>query len=130
MKLSTILILLAIAVGLIIVVTSIEDSSSYETFQVALENPEKEYHIVGELVLHEKMEYDPVENPNLFKFFLKDQDGEIVQVLYDDTKPRDFERSEQVVIIGKMENEYFHASQILTKCPSKYVDDEIEVANS
>ena len=129
MKLSTIIVLIAIATGLIIAVSSIDDSSSYETFQVATENPNKEYHIVGELVLHEKMEYDPVENPNLFKFFLKDQDGEVVQIVYEDAKPRDLERSEQVVIIGKMVDEEFHASQILTKCPSKYVDDEIEVSN-
>jgi cytochrome c-type biogenesis protein CcmE len=35
-------------------------------------------------------------------------------------KPQDFERSESVVLIGKVENDTFHAKEILMKCPSKY----------
>ena len=37
-------------------------------------------------------------------------------------KPQDFERSEQIVLIGKVQGDEFHASDILMKCPSKYND--------
>ena len=43
---------------------------------------------------------------------------------YNGTKPNDFERSEQIVIIGKMKGEEFAASGILMKCPSKYANPE------
>ena len=36
------------------------------------------------------------------------------------SKPQDFEKSEQIVVIGKMEAGNFVASDILMKCPSKY----------
>lgn len=40
-------------------------------------------------------------------------------------KPQDFERSEQVVLTGKMDGDEFVATEILMKCPSKYKDEEI-----
>jgi cytochrome c-type biogenesis protein CcmE len=39
-------------------------------------------------------------------------------------KPQDFERSEQIVLTGKMRGEDFVASDMLMKCPSKYKDEE------
>ena len=51
---------------------------------------------------------------------MTDSKGIRKQVLYNGTKPQDFERAEQIVVIGRMEGETFHASQILMKCPSKY----------
>jgi cytochrome c-type biogenesis protein CcmE len=42
-------------------------------------------------------------------------------------KPQDFERSEKLVLIGKMENDTFYASKILMKCPSKYNNNMVEV---
>ena len=50
------------------------------------------------------------------------------KVVLHKTKPQDFERSEQIVIIGKMEGEEFHANEILMKCPSKYNDGKQEIA--
>ena len=53
--------------------------------------------------------------------------GEEKKVIFNGTKPRDFERSEQIVLTGKIEGEEFKASKILMKCPSKYINDELEV---
>jgi cytochrome c-type biogenesis protein CcmE len=48
-------------------------------------------------------------------------------VVFNGSKPQDFERSEQIVLTGKMIGNEFHASKILMKCPSKYTKDEVEV---
>ncbi len=55
-----------------------------------------------------------------------DQEGISQKVVYSDAKPQDFEKSEQLVVTGKSEGEVFYAEQILMKCPSKYVEDEID----
>jgi cytochrome c-type biogenesis protein CcmE len=46
-------------------------------------------------------------------------------VIYRGSKPQDFERSEQLVVKGKVSGDCFAASEISMKCPSKYVNDEI-----
>jgi len=48
-------------------------------------------------------------------------------VIYSGTQPQDFERSEKLVLIGKMSNDTFYASKILMKCPSKYNNDLVEI---
>ena len=47
-------------------------------------------------------------------------------VIYTSPKPQDFERSEQIVIIGNIQNDIFRADKILMKCPSKYEDKELK----
>lgn len=122
------IVVIAIAIGIII--ASLGDSSSYEDFSVAQENPEREYHIVGKLVEKEKMVYNPEMDANYFEFRLQDNKGTTQKVIYKGVKPQDFERSDQVVIIGKMGNECFEAQKILTKCPSKYVENEVKTTQS
>ena len=56
----------------------------------------------------------------MFAFFLVDNEGKEKQVQLHKAKPQDFEKSEQIVVIGKMEAGNFVASDILMKCPSKY----------
>jgi cytochrome c-type biogenesis protein CcmE len=119
------LVFIAISIGVIVSMTG--DYSRYETFISATESPDKEFHIVGELVKDGEMFYDPIKDPNYFSFFLKDKDGEERKVVFKGTKPQDFERSEQIVLTGKMKGDEFVASKILMKCPSKYIEDELEV---
>jgi len=38
----------------------------------------------------------------------------------DGPKPNNFDIATSVVIKGKMTGDFFHATEILTKCPSKY----------
>lgn len=114
------LVLIAIAIGAIF--TTVQSSSTYETFNAAANNPSKEYHVVGQLEKDKTMEYKPEENINLFTFYMKDKDGTEAKVHFMGTKPQDFEKSEQIVLIGKMGEDGFIASKILMKCPSKYND--------
>lgn len=127
MKKTHILLLVFIAVAIGVIVANTSNYSTYETFRSAAEKPGKEFHVVGTLALDQDMVYDPLVDPNYFSFYMQDQDGNTNKVVFPGTKPNDFERSEQVVLIGKMKNDEFHASKILTKCPSKYIDDELEV---
>ena len=89
-------------------------------------NNGKVFKIVGNLDIDGVMNYAPEVNPNLFTFYMIDKEGISQQVIYADAKPQDFERSEQLVITGKSQDGVFYAEQILMKCPSKYVEDEIE----
>lgn len=119
------LILIVISIGVIISMTS--DFSSWETFATAQEAEGKEFHIVGELARKEDILYEPEKDPNYFAFYMTDKSGEERKVVFQGAKPQDFERSEEIVLTGKMEGEEFHASKILMKCPSKYINDELEV---
>lgn len=127
MKKTHILLILLIAVAIGAIISTVGDSSSYENFETAAANPEREYHVVGTLARVEEMEYNPEQDANLFKFYLQDNAGDVKQVVFYGTKPQDFERSEQVVIVGQMNGEQFNAQKILTKCPSKYTEDEIKI---
>ena len=57
-----------------------------------------------------------------FTFYMEDATGNEMKVIYDGTMPNNFESAKSVVVTGKYQNGYFHASNILTKCPSKYED--------
>ncbi len=119
------LILIAVAIGFIVTMAS--DYSQYETFSSAQGETKKDFHIVGTLVKDKEQYYDPVKDPNYFSFYLQDNNGDQCKVVFKGTKPQDFERSEQIVLTGKMDGAEFHASHILMKCPSKYKVDEMEV---
>lgn len=62
-----------------------------------------------------------------FSFMMIDVNGNQMKVIYEGTIPNNFESATSVVVTGKYENGYFHAKDILTKCPSKY---EEKTANS
>jgi cytochrome c-type biogenesis protein CcmE len=55
-----------------------------------------------------------------FTFYLKDDSGKIEKVILDGAKPNNFDIANSVVVKGKYESDYFHATDVLTKCPSKY----------
>lgn len=61
-----------------------------------------------------------------FTFYMKDEAGNEMKVIYDGTIPNNFETAVSVVVTGQYKEGYFHASDILTKCPSKYEEAEGE----
>ncbi|MFT6996276.1 MAG: cytochrome c-type biogenesis protein CcmE [Cryomorphaceae bacterium] len=124
MKKTHIVAIIFIAVAMAFMIGSVNDSSSYADFDEAFNNPQKEYHVVGELDRSEEIAYNPEVNPNITKFTMVDKKGERRKVILNKSKPQDFERSESVVLIGKASGEDFHATEMLMKCPSKYKDEE------
>jgi cytochrome c-type biogenesis protein CcmE len=63
-----------------------------------------------------------------FSFYLEDTQGHVMKVVYDGTIPNNFESAQSVVVTGKYQNGYFHAKEILTKCPSKYEGDNVKAS--
>ncbi len=57
---------------------------------------------------------------NTFSFYIKDYKGKEIKVVYKGTIPNNFESSVSVVVTGKYIDGIFYATNILTKCPSKY----------
>ena len=124
MKPIHIVALLVLAGGVAALTMQAKDVSTYATFTDASTASSK-VKVAGKLIKNKPMIYDPVANPNLFTFYLKDQNGKEVLVNLLKPKPQDFELSEQVVVTGEMQGEAFVANEVLMKCPSKYKDEEI-----
>lgn len=120
-----------LGVGIAIAVSLYGNTSQYITFDVAKkyaqEYPNKEFHVVGSLNKDQPMVYEPMKDPNRFEFYMTDTIGNVSKVIYFNTKPQDIEKTERIVCIGKYNNDVFEASQILSKCPSKY-NDELEAS--
>jgi cytochrome c-type biogenesis protein CcmE len=115
------LVIVAIAIG--VLVSLLGDFSRYETFDSEYALSGKEINVVGELVKEKEMSYDPLVDANHFSFYLKDDKGVDKLVVYRGSMPRDFEKSEKIVVTGKLKEDTFYAAKILMKCPSKYVEE-------
>ncbi|WP_394990198.1 cytochrome c maturation protein CcmE [Emticicia sp.] len=137
MKKSHIIALGVIAIAVAIIISTVGDASTYVGFgeaeQVAKEGSTKSMHVVGTLKKDASggfvgMVYEPSIDPNRFEFVMIDSLNFESKVVYNQPKPADLDKSEKVVVVGKMdlENKCFKAEQILLKCPSKYNNNKLE----
>ena len=124
MKKTHIIILILVAVSIGVIVARSGDYTTYANFPEAKAKA-KSVNVVGYLVKDKGLVYDPQKDPNFFSFMMTDKQGNQCKVIYKGAKPQDFERSEQLVVKGKMDGETFDCSEISMKCPSKYVNDQI-----
>jgi cytochrome c-type biogenesis protein CcmE len=122
MKRTHIIAIVIIAVSIAFIFGTLTNSSTYANFDEAFANLGKEYHVVGKLDKTIPIVYDPAVDPNLTYFTVIDNNGESKQVMLKKSKPQDFERSENVVLIGKADGNEFVAKDMLMKCPSKYTE--------
>jgi cytochrome c-type biogenesis protein CcmE len=130
MKRTHIALLILVAAAVCVIVTSFADFSTYETFSSAARQPGKAFHVIGYMQVNKPMEYNPVKDPNHFIFYAHDKSGKEEKVIYNGEKPRDIEKSEQIVMTGVEDNGTFHCSSIQMKCPSKYKKDMVATGNS
>lgn len=128
MKKSNIILILMIIAGIGLLISASSDLSTYATFLQAEESGQR-VKIAGELVLDKEVIYNPEKDANLTSFFLKDPNERINEVSLLKPKPQDFEMAEQVVVTGEMHDGIFVADEVLTKCPSKYKDEERALRN-
>ncbi|MEO6040141.1 MAG: cytochrome c maturation protein CcmE [Saprospiraceae bacterium] len=126
MKKSHIIAIIVVAAAIGILISASKDVTTYANFAQAAQNGDK-VKLVGQLVKDRPVEYNPEKDPNYLAFWLKDDAGQVRQVVLRAGKPQDFERSEQIVLTGQMAGDNFQASDMLLKCPSKYNDQEIYV---
>jgi len=124
MKKTHIFILVFVVAAIGVILSLFANTSTYTDFSAAVDNPGKEFHVIGKLVKEKPIVYDTKVDANKFTFYMTDQKGVERLVTYNGAKPQDFEKSEQVVVIGKIENDAFLASSLLLKCPSKYNDEQ------
>ncbi|MEN9448482.1 MAG: hypothetical protein RJA25_1772 [Bacteroidota bacterium] len=103
--------------------------SRYENFESAYAKKGKEFTVVGYLNKEKGITYKPEQDPNRFSMYVIDDQKVEKLVIVNKAKPRDIERSEKIVITGKMNGDTFEASEILLKCPSKYKNKELEANN-
>ena len=132
MKIGHIIGIIVIAIGIMVIISTIGDASSYVTFDEAKSMAESgnntHIHVVGKLKKDENGEITGIEQSNdklSFEFTLIDSDSTEQKVYHNEPMPIDFLRSEQVVVIGAHKENLFVADKILMKCPSKYQEMEI-----
>ena len=107
-----------ILVFLVVGFLSLKDSKiEYSNFKAASEN-HKTCQVKGSWMKDKESGFDAA--TNCYSFYMKDEGNTVTKVVLDGSKPNNFEMAESVVAKGKMTDGYFRASEVLTKCPSKY----------
>jgi len=123
MKKTHIIILIFIAIAIAVLISFMGDLTTYDTVASAREKEGKYVHLIAKLDKTQPVEYDAVKNPNYLRFTAIDTLGNKTTVVYHNSKPTDFEKSERLVLKGSMKNGEFECKEVLMKCPSKYKDD-------
>lgn len=118
-----IILLVVIAAVIAGLLTWMKDLSTYDTVASARRKEGRFVHLIARLDKSEPVVYDPVKDPNYLAFHALDSLGGRTRVVYRNAKPVDLERSERVVMKGRMRGEVFECSEIVLKCPSKYKED-------
>ncbi|UAY54039.1 cytochrome c maturation protein CcmE domain-containing protein [Arachidicoccus terrestris] len=125
MKKLNIVVLVVIAIVIALLISQLGDFSTYETIKSAQAKEGKTVTVIAKLDKN-TVNYDPVKNPNYLTFQVTDTLGDRMPVAYYFEKPTDMEKSERIVLKGKMDKEGIfqirEQSGILLKCPSKYKD--------
>lgn len=123
MKKTHIIALVLIAIAIATLISFMGNVTSYETIASAKQKPGKFVNLIAKMDKTQPLNYDPVKNPNYLTFTALDTLGNSIQVVYHNSKPTDMEKSERLVLKGKVEDGVFECKDILLKCPSKYKDD-------
>jgi cytochrome c-type biogenesis protein CcmE len=118
MKNSQIAIIVAIAILIGYSLVRLGNSSTYSSFEDAIALNGEKTTVIGFLDLEGSMDFNP--KTVQFSFTAKDKKGNISKVIYNQPKPQDFERSEEITMTGYATDSAFIATEILMKCPSKY----------
>lgn len=134
MKKSHILIIVVIAVAIGIMVSTADDASTYvnfdQAYEMAVGGKKKDIHVVGQLKKDSEGHIVGIQqgaDKVSFSFIMVDDNGKEQKVEYNEPMPADLIKSEKVVVIGSYEGDYFKASKIVLKCPSKYQEQNVNV---
>jgi cytochrome c-type biogenesis protein CcmE len=109
---------LAAAVLITVAVLGVKQSAiEYMDFTSALKSG-RTAQVAGTWVKEGESKYDPKSNE--FHFAMRDTAGVVTPVVLHGAKPNNFEIANSVVATGAFDGQTFHATNVLTKCPSKY----------
>jgi cytochrome c-type biogenesis protein CcmE len=135
MKKLHIVTLVCIAIVIAVLISMMGDLSTYETFASARQKEGKTVTVIAKLdrSTATPIEYNAARNANYTSFHVVDSLGNKARVVYYFEKPFDMEKSERIVLKGKMKGDVFEITRkdgILIKCPSKYKDDPKAAQNN
>ena len=135
MKKLHIVALITIAIVIGVLTSMMGDLSTYETLASARQKEGKTVTVVAKLdkSIANPIEYNAARNANYTSFHVVDSLGNKARVVYYFEKPFDMEKSERIVLKGKMKGDVFEITRkdgILIKCPSKYKDDPKAAQNN
>jgi cytochrome c-type biogenesis protein CcmE len=118
MNLKVVIAVIVIIVAIVFGASSfLESNIEYGTFSKAIETSKK-IQVKGEWVKGQPTDFDIKKSE--FHFYLKDEEGKMLPVIFNGAKPNNFEIAKSVVVKGRYKEGSFLATEILTKCPSKY----------
>lgn len=123
MKKTHIIILVLIAAAIAVLVSYTGNLTTYETVASAKQKEGKFVRLIAKVDKSQPVEYDAAKDPNYMSFTAVDTLGNTTRVIFRNSKPPDFEKSERLVLNGKWQNGQFECKDMLMKCPSKYKDD-------
>ncbi len=98
-------------------VSFMQNNIAYVSAKTA-EKTNRTVQVKGSWVKSMQSYYDP--NTNTFHFYMMDDNKTILPVVLAGAKPNNFEIANDIVAKGRYEDGAFQASEVLTKCPSKY----------
>ena len=107
----------------------LESNVEYTNIDGAMKT-HKKVQLKGEWAKEKESAFDA--KTSTFTFYLKDDAGRECKVVLDGAAPNNFELATSVVAKGRYmpDQGYFHATEVLTKCPSKYEAQADEVKKS
>jgi cytochrome c-type biogenesis protein CcmE len=123
MKKTHIFILVLIAAAIAVLISYTGNLTTYETVASARQKEGKFVRLIAKVDKSQPVEYDAAKDPNYMSFTAIDTLGNTTKVIFRNSRPPDFEKSERLVLNGKMQNGQFECKDMLLKCPSKYKDD-------
>ncbi|WP_288095580.1 cytochrome c maturation protein CcmE, partial [Hydrotalea sp.] len=115
MKKMHLILLVAIAAAITVLISYTGNLTTYETIASAKEKPGKFVNLIAKLDKNEPIQYDAVKDPNFLSFTAIDTLGNSVKVVYHNTKPTDMEKSDRLVLKGRMDGDHFECKDILLK---------------
>ncbi len=101
-----------------------QSNIQYESDFANVMNKERTVKATGNWDKTRNYEIDKVNRT--FSFYMLDEHGNEMKVIYNGSMPNNFESAQSVVVTGIYQNGSFHAKDILTKCPSKYENEKIK----
>ena len=128
MKPKVVIGLAVIVVGIVLGSMSfLESNVEYVDFAAA-QKTHKKVQVKGEWMKDQESRFDA--DKAQFIFYMKDDNGRVERVVLEGAKPNNFELATSIVAKGTYKDGYFHSTDVLTKCPSKYEGDAEAVKKS
>ncbi len=121
MKMKIIVAAVVIVAFVVFGAVSFMDSNVEYTDFTKAEKTSKKVQVKGTWVKDKETQFDA--KAGQFIFYMIDDNNREAKVVLDGAMPNNFELATSIVAKGRYKDGYFHANELLTKCPSKYEGD-------